>query len=439
MKLIVASIYRPNANKNRHTETDINKVRKRITTIRNNPEFENHLAIFIGDFNEAPNPAMDRLKASDTPNSIPRTMIPEVDRNNSLLYNTLENGEGDIYHPLIDIWREQHPNNKEYSHQVSNIKFLHPSQSRIDLALIKTNTIQHVLKSWIEPDFWDTGMHHKAIGITLNTPLPKLQSNKHSNKMKILKFNGKNTQSHVLEFINAIKNGLSDTTLAEPTISTINWHEILNEAAKNSGSLRTKGSHTRNWKNKKATSSTVTGLRKLHNLIMQEQQETVQPIKNALHAIIREKIILLHKKVTGEEYIEGNSIMETYQTTKKIININTRKEIRKHISQQTKLRSREYGTIINQKRHIKSLLEHKTFLEPITYTRNPNTNQIITEPTEMKESLLKNYQRVHATRPPANLETLPFLINIQEIYDPNPDISQAKHQLMIQWSKYCCC
>ena len=117
LKFIVASIYRPNNNKTRNTETDINKVRKRINTIRNNPDFENHLAVFIGDFNEAPNPAMDRLKASDTPNSIPRTMIPEVDRNNSLLYNTLENGEGDIYHPLIDIWREQHPNNKEYSHR----------------------------------------------------------------------------------------------------------------------------------------------------------------------------------------------------------------------------------------------------------------------------------------------------------------------------------
>ena len=124
--------------------------------------------------------------------------------------------------------------------------------------------------------------------------------------------------------------------------------------------------------------------------------------------------------------------METYQTTKKIININTRKEIRKHISQQTKTRSREYGTITNQKRHIKSLLEHKTFLEPITYTRNPNTNQIITEPTEMKESLLKNYQRVHATRPPANLETLPFLINIQEIYDPNPDIDSNWYDLVTQ-------
>ena len=198
--------------------------------------------------------------------------------------------------------------------------------------------------------------------------------------MYILKFNDKNTQSHVLKFISELKNGLSAPTIAEAPLSTINWHEILNAAAKISGSLRTKGSHTRNWKNKKATSSAVTGLRRLHNLIMQEQQETEQPIKNALHAIIREKIILLHKKVTGEEYIEGKSIMETYQTTKKIININTRKEIRKHISQQTKLRSREYGTIINQKRHIKSLLEHKTFLEPITYTRNPNTNQIITEP-----------------------------------------------------------
>ena len=50
----------------------------------------------------------------------------------------------------------------------------------------------------------------------------------------------------------------------------------------------------------------------------------------------------------------------------------------------------------------------------------------------MKESLLKNYQRVHATRPPANLETLPFLINIQEIYDPNPDIDSNWYDLVTQ-------
>ena len=91
--------------------------------------------------------------------------------------------------------------------------------------------------------------------------------------MNILKFNRENTKSHMLKFINEIKNGLSAPTIVEAPISTINWHEILNAAAKNSGSLRTKGSHTRNWKNKNATSSAVTGLRRLHNLILQEQQE----------------------------------------------------------------------------------------------------------------------------------------------------------------------
>ena len=92
---------------------------------------------------------------------------------------------------------------------------------------------------------------------------------------------------------------------------------------------------------------------------MQEQQETDHSIKITLQIIIRVKIIILHQKVTGEAYTDGGNIMETYQTTKRIINQNTRKEIRKHISQQTKARSREYGTTTNQKRHIRSILEHK--------------------------------------------------------------------------------
>jgi exonuclease III len=103
-KIIVAAIYKPNPNSSRQTALKINEIRKRMASIRNLQEYENHLAVFIGDFNEAPNPQVDRLQASNTPNKSPPRLQQEVDNANSLLHDILDKSSGDIFHPLIDIW-----------------------------------------------------------------------------------------------------------------------------------------------------------------------------------------------------------------------------------------------------------------------------------------------------------------------------------------------
>jgi len=240
----VAAIYKPNPNSSRQTALKINEIRKRMASIRNLKEYENHLAVFIGDFNEAPNPQVDRLQASNTPNKSPPRLQQEVDNANSLLHDILDKSSGDIFHPLIDIWGEQHRDQREYTHQVQNSKYQYPSQSRIDLALVKTNTVQHVNKSWIEKNTWDTGMHHKAIGITLNIPIQQNTMKIHRNKTKIIGFNKENTSEHHNNFILELNKQYTNPLKS----NKCNIHQTILIAAKATGALRTKGSHQRNWK-----------------------------------------------------------------------------------------------------------------------------------------------------------------------------------------------
>ena len=267
---------------------------------------------------------------------------------------------------------------------------MYPSQSRIDLTLIKTNTVQHILESWIEPDFWDTAMHHRAIGIRLNIHIKPLTPHQHANRTKSIQFRKKNTSQHQSLFITELNKTSTIPDDLESSRSPTDWHYNINMAAKSSKALRVKGLSTKNHDKKQSTNSDIKHIRQLHNLKMREQVEHDSAARLEMGKEIRSKTIILHKKVTGEDFIENSNIEDIYNKIREIVNRNSKSERRKQIKEKTEQKSQEYGSGINQKRHIINTLEHKNYQEPITYTRHHETKRIITEALEMKTSLLEN-------------------------------------------------
>ncbi|KAL3898465.1 MAG: hypothetical protein SGCHY_002721 [Lobulomycetales sp.] len=66
-KLLVAVVYKPHSRKDNQSNMEIEKIKRRIQTIRLHDDYKDHLAVFIGDWNDITDPTKDEEKAFSTP------------------------------------------------------------------------------------------------------------------------------------------------------------------------------------------------------------------------------------------------------------------------------------------------------------------------------------------------------------------------------------
>ena len=271
-------------------------------------------------------------------------------------------------------------------------------------------------------------MHHKAIGITLNIPIQQNTMKIHRNKTKIIGFNKENTSEHHNNFILELNKQYTNPLKS----NKCNIHQTILIAAKATGALRTKGSHQRNWKKTDLIPSNVKSIRKLNNIRNKLQKETDSNTRKELYQLFREKTITLHKKITGKEHPEERNIEETFQYLIHKINQYVKGEKYQCIKANRILRAKECGMRINQKRHFRNILEHKPFQEPITYICHSETKQIITKAPDMLKNLVQHYTNVHSLKSTTDATTLPFSLNLDEIYQPKENINPNWYQLVTQ-------
>jgi exonuclease III len=161
-KIIIGSVYIPSVQgRKREVYAKIKKLKEEIAI--NEPETK---LILIGDWNDKMDPLLDRDHGTNE-DTIEYSIISRKPTNRQLERLT---SKLDSMEPLVDIYRELHPNSKEYTHNAGS-----GAQARLDFSLISENTRPTITSAVISPHPINIRYHHNPIEIGMDLNINNLK------------------------------------------------------------------------------------------------------------------------------------------------------------------------------------------------------------------------------------------------------------------------
>ena len=168
--------------------------------------------IIAGDFNHKMS-VLDWIPATNDRATLKHNKPPTKNWINDLVTNS---------QLVVDIYRSLNLETTKFSHKsyVNDNKF--PSESRIDFALVSTSVEAITTKAEIDDEFIDEYMHHKAISITIDLEIFRLDSREEFTDInKISTLN--NSDKKLKAFYNAVNNDPEITEISNKlTEATLN-------------------------------------------------------------------------------------------------------------------------------------------------------------------------------------------------------------------------
>jgi ribonuclease HI len=423
-KILIAIVYKPHVDKENASVSEIKEIKARINLIRLNEKYNDYKAIFLGDWNEVINPALDQVSASDEP-PIPKPfMNNKVFFRDNLINSITDIPDGDTHAPLIDIWREHHPQDLEFTHVMQTTKKKYPSKKRIDNCLVKLNTVESITSSWIDHNLWDINLHHKAIGVTVKLQFTDLSPKPPPATTNLFFAKGKGKPERTDNFLEKLNSTIKTTSPQDIPDST-DFHNSIKISMKHAKLTKTGTQKKTTYKMEIFKPTWIKILRQITNLQLQKNETIDAEERAELKTRCKQLLVKLNKKVTGEDFPKTKKFFFDAEFTelKRKVNKIQKREKYKVIAEAITSRSRAYIDPKGTKRVINNMLEReRQTADTLLYVRDPLTNKIKTSPKDIHKILVDYRTEVHKNKPLEPGEIMPFHIDPDVLYRPLEEI-----------------